>query len=83
MEHRLLRRPCFHFLPQLLALETALYFTHMGDPSPREMVNNFRKVQKFDERLVYISFRRGEKGAGEGRGPVLPDVCFLLRKWCP
>nr|XP_048279917.1 carbonic anhydrase 12 isoform X2 [Myodes glareolus] len=44
---------------QLLALETALYFTHMDDPSPREMVNNFRQVQKFDERLVYISFRQG------------------------
>lgn len=44
---------------QLLALETALYFTHMDDPSPREMVNNFRQVQKFDERLVYISFRKG------------------------
>ncbi|XP_057624283.1 carbonic anhydrase 12 isoform X1 [Chionomys nivalis] len=43
---------------QLLALETALYFTHMDDPSPREMVNNFRQVQKFDERLVYISFRQ-------------------------
>lgn len=23
------------------------------------MVNNFRQVQKFDERLVYISFRQG------------------------
>ncbi|XP_035300548.1 carbonic anhydrase 12 isoform X4 [Cricetulus griseus] len=44
---------------QLLALETALYFTHMDDPSPKEMVNNFRQVQKFDERLVYISFRQG------------------------
>ncbi|XP_017658645.1 carbonic anhydrase 12 isoform X3 [Nannospalax galili] len=44
---------------QLLALETALYCTHMDDPSPREMVNNFRQVQKFDERLVYISFRQG------------------------
>ncbi|XP_042543542.1 carbonic anhydrase 12 [Dipodomys spectabilis] len=43
---------------QLLDLETALYFTHMDDPSPREMVNNFRQVQKFDERLVYISFRQ-------------------------
>lgn len=54
--------------PQLLALETALYFTHMDDPSPREMVNNFRQVQKFDERLVYISFRQGEEGAGGGGG---------------
>ncbi|XP_075388426.1 carbonic anhydrase 12 [Tenrec ecaudatus] len=44
---------------QLLALETALYCTQAGDPSPREMVNNFRRVQKFDERLVYVSFQQG------------------------
>ncbi|XP_004855739.1 carbonic anhydrase 12 isoform X5 [Heterocephalus glaber] len=43
---------------QLLALETALYCTDVGDPSPIEMVNNFRRVQKFDERLVYISFQQ-------------------------
>ncbi|KAG8510270.1 Carbonic anhydrase 12, partial [Galemys pyrenaicus] len=43
---------------QLLALETALYCTRMDDPSPREMVNNFRRVQKFDERLVYVSFQQ-------------------------
>lgn len=47
-------------LPQLLDLETALYCTHENDPAPREMVNNFRRVQKFDERLVYISFQQGE-----------------------
>lgn len=46
---------------QLLALETVLYCTHMDDPSPREMVNNFRQVQKFDERLVYVSFRQGKE----------------------
>uniref|UniRef100_A0A4X1TYT7 Carbonic anhydrase n=1 Tax=Sus scrofa TaxID=9823 RepID=A0A4X1TYT7_PIG len=46
---------------QLLALETVLYCTHMDDPSPREMVNNFRQVQKFDERLVYVSFRQAAK----------------------
>ncbi|KAK2491660.1 hypothetical protein MC885_019436 [Smutsia gigantea] len=45
---------------QLLALETALYCTHMDDPTPRQMVNNFRQVQKFDERLVYVSFRQGQ-----------------------
>lgn len=44
---------------QLLDLETALYCTHVDDPSPREMTNNFRHVQKFDERLVYVSFREG------------------------
>ncbi|XP_021549625.1 carbonic anhydrase 12 isoform X1 [Neomonachus schauinslandi] len=43
---------------QLLALETALYYTHVDDPSPREMVNNFRQVQEFEERQVYISFRQ-------------------------
>ncbi|XP_004758803.1 carbonic anhydrase 12 isoform X1 [Mustela putorius furo] len=44
---------------QLLALETALYYTYVDDPSPREMVNNFRRVQEFEERQVYISFRQG------------------------
>ncbi|XP_010639506.1 carbonic anhydrase 12 isoform X1 [Fukomys damarensis] len=43
---------------QLLALETALYCTDVGDPYPIEMVNNFRRVQNFDERLVYISFQQ-------------------------
>ncbi|KAF5925372.1 hypothetical protein HPG69_001816 [Diceros bicornis minor] len=46
---------------QLLDLETALYCTQVDDPSPREMVKNFRQVQKFDERLVYVSFRQGEE----------------------
>ncbi|XP_078007321.1 carbonic anhydrase 12 isoform X2 [Phascolarctos cinereus] len=44
---------------QLLALETALYCTHIDDPSPQELVNNFREVQKFDERLVHVSFHQG------------------------
>ncbi|XP_053783677.1 carbonic anhydrase 12 isoform X3 [Desmodus rotundus] len=55
---------------QLLALETALYCTRENDPSPIEMVNNFRRVQKFDERLVYISFQQDEATQGtvfEGR----------------
>nr|XP_045016097.1 carbonic anhydrase 12 isoform X1 [Jaculus jaculus] len=52
------RNPVHISQEQLLALETALYCTHVDDPSPREMVNNFRQVQKFDERLVYISFRK-------------------------
>ncbi|XP_045666757.1 carbonic anhydrase 12 isoform X2 [Ursus americanus] len=43
---------------QLLALETALYYTYVDDPSPRKMVNNFRQVQEFEERQVYISFRQ-------------------------
>ncbi|XP_016048368.1 carbonic anhydrase 12 isoform X2 [Erinaceus europaeus] len=44
---------------QLLNLETALYCTGRDDPAPQEMVNNFRRVQKFDERLVYVSFQQG------------------------
>ncbi|XP_007166034.1 carbonic anhydrase 12 isoform X1 [Balaenoptera acutorostrata] len=44
---------------QLVDLETALYCTRVDDPFPREMINNFRQVQKFDERLVYVSFRQG------------------------
>nr|KAF6391419.1 carbonic anhydrase 12 [Pipistrellus kuhlii] len=53
------RNPVHVSREQLLDLETALYCTHENDPSPREMVNNFRRVQKFDERLVYISFQQG------------------------
>ncbi|XP_059338416.1 carbonic anhydrase 12 [Ammospiza nelsoni] len=44
---------------QLLALETAMYCTERDDPEPLEMVNNFRNVQDFHERLVFISFREG------------------------
>nr|BAE34296.1 unnamed protein product [Mus musculus] len=64
---------------QLLALETALYFTHMDDPTPREMINNFRQVQKFDERLVYISFRQGEEGS-EGRERQCATRCLFPTK---
>lgn len=45
---------------QLLALETAMYCTESDDPEPLEMVNNFRNVQEFRERLVFISFREGK-----------------------
>nr|XP_005602655.2 carbonic anhydrase 12 isoform X1 [Equus caballus] len=51
---------------QLLDLETALYCTHVDDPSPREMTNNFRHVQKFDERLVYVSFREVQDPTSTG-----------------
>ncbi|XP_040425366.1 carbonic anhydrase 12 isoform X2 [Cygnus olor] len=44
---------------QLLALETAMYCTESDDPEPLEMVDNFRNVQEFRERLVFISFREG------------------------
>ncbi|XP_036245660.1 carbonic anhydrase 12 [Molothrus ater] len=44
---------------QLLALETAMYCTERDDPEPLEMVDNFRNVQEFHERLVFISFREG------------------------
>uniref|UniRef100_A0A8D0HGU4 Carbonic anhydrase n=1 Tax=Sphenodon punctatus TaxID=8508 RepID=A0A8D0HGU4_SPHPU len=46
---------------QLLVLETALYCTQPNDPAPVEMVNNFRRVQEFDERLVSVSFRQAVK----------------------
>uniref|UniRef100_A0A8B9SCC3 Carbonic anhydrase n=1 Tax=Apteryx owenii TaxID=8824 RepID=A0A8B9SCC3_APTOW len=45
---------------QLRALETAMYCTESDDPEPLEMVDNFRHVQKFDERLVFISFHEGK-----------------------
>uniref|UniRef100_A0A8B9GE06 Carbonic anhydrase n=1 Tax=Amazona collaria TaxID=241587 RepID=A0A8B9GE06_9PSIT len=47
---------------QLLALETAMYCTESDDPEPLEMVDNFRKVQEFHERLVFISFHEDLKG---------------------
>ncbi|KAK2524515.1 Ca12 [Columba guinea] len=46
-------------LLELLALETAMYCTESDDPEPLEMVDNFRNVQEFRERLVFISFREG------------------------
>ncbi|XP_026979042.1 carbonic anhydrase 12 isoform X1 [Sagmatias obliquidens] len=61
---------------QLTDLETALYCTRVEDPSPREMINNFRQVQKFDERLVYVSFRR-EGPDATYTGPSLGIVLFV------
>ncbi|XP_053450909.1 carbonic anhydrase 12 isoform X2 [Nycticebus coucang] len=72
---------------QLMALETALYCTGLDDPSPREMIDNFRHVQKFDERLVYISFQQVEilTGTGLSLGIILSvalavvlGVCVIL-----
>ncbi|XP_066491610.1 carbonic anhydrase 12 [Tiliqua scincoides] len=53
------RKPVQISQEQLLALETALYCTQSNDPAPLEMVNNFRRVQEFEERRVSVSFRQG------------------------
>nr|XP_020640366.1 carbonic anhydrase 12 isoform X1 [Pogona vitticeps] len=53
------RKPVQISEKQLLDLETALYSTQSNDPAPLEMVNNFRRVQEFEERLVSVSFRQG------------------------
>lgn len=37
-----------------------MYCTESDDPEPLEMVDNFRNVQEFHERLVFISFREGK-----------------------
>ncbi|XP_039721303.1 carbonic anhydrase 12 isoform X2 [Pteropus medius] len=70
---------------QLLALETDLYCTRENDSSPREMINNFRHVQKFDERLVYISFRQDLTYTGLSLGIILSvalagilGICIVL-----
>uniref|UniRef100_A0A8C2VE25 Carbonic anhydrase n=1 Tax=Chinchilla lanigera TaxID=34839 RepID=A0A8C2VE25_CHILA len=70
---------------QLLALETALFCTDVSDPAPIEMVNNFRQVQKFEERLVYISFQQGLTDAELSMGIVLSvalagilGICIVL-----
>nr|XP_058913761.1 carbonic anhydrase 12 isoform X3 [Kogia breviceps] len=74
---------------QLMDLETALYCTRVDDPSPREMINNFRQVQKFEERLVYVSFRSEEMpdptytGLSRGIAPFVAlagvlGVCIVL-----
>lgn len=60
-----------------MKLETDLYCTHMDDPSPRGMVNNFRRVQKFDERLVYVSFQQGEELWCVGS--VVPQCLFRMK----
>ncbi|KAM6202466.1 carbonic anhydrase 12 [Rhynchocyon petersi] len=70
---------------QLLALETALYCTQVDDPAPKEMVNNFRQVQKFDERLVYVSFQQGiilsvALAGGAGICIVLAVSIWLFRR---
>uniref|UniRef100_A0A493TH27 Carbonic anhydrase n=2 Tax=Anas platyrhynchos TaxID=8839 RepID=A0A493TH27_ANAPP len=39
---------------------TSMYCTESDDPEPLEMVDNFRNVQEFRERLVFISFREGK-----------------------
>ncbi|XP_070618268.1 carbonic anhydrase 12 [Erythrolamprus reginae] len=59
------RKPVELSAEQLLALETTLYCTESSDPSPLEMVDNFRRVQEFDERMVSVSFRQ-DPAPGEG-----------------
>uniref|UniRef100_G1P9B3 carbonic anhydrase n=1 Tax=Myotis lucifugus TaxID=59463 RepID=G1P9B3_MYOLU len=78
------RNPVHISQDQLLALETALYCTHENDPSPRGMVNNFRRVQKFDERLVYISFQqeRDLTYAGLSLGIILSVVLACILGFC-
>ncbi|XP_004578406.1 carbonic anhydrase 12 isoform X1 [Ochotona princeps] len=51
------RNPVHVSQEQLLALQTALYYTRADDPSPREMINNFRPVKDVDVRLVRTSFQ--------------------------
>lgn len=48
-----------------------MYCTESDDPEPLEMVDNFRNVQEFHERLVFVSFREGK----------LYD-CFYAKKQC-
>ncbi|XP_026537823.1 carbonic anhydrase 12 [Notechis scutatus] len=52
------RKPVEVSAQQLLALETTLYCTESNDPAPLEMVDNFRRVQEFDERMVSVSFQQ-------------------------
>ncbi|XP_074090442.1 carbonic anhydrase 12 isoform X3 [Macrotis lagotis] len=66
---------------QLLALETALYCTHIDDPSPVEMTNNFRRVQKFDERLVRVSFQKGIIFSVAIAGVLGVSVILALSVW--
>ncbi|XP_013914188.1 PREDICTED: carbonic anhydrase 12 [Thamnophis sirtalis] len=59
------RKPVEVSVGQLLALETTLYCTESDDPSPLKMVDNFRRVQEFDERMVSVSFQQ-DPAPGEG-----------------
>ncbi|XP_042327349.1 carbonic anhydrase 12 isoform X2 [Sceloporus undulatus] len=65
------RKPVQISEEQLLALETALFCTQPNDPAPLKMVDNFRRVQEFDERLVSVSFREDAAHGGLSVGFVL------------
>ncbi|XP_058012299.1 carbonic anhydrase 12 [Ahaetulla prasina] len=76
------RKPVEVSVEQLLALETTLYCTESNDPAPLEMVDNFRRVQEFDERMVSISFLQdpapGEGGPGFVLFVVLAGVLGIV-----
>ncbi|KAJ7425193.1 hypothetical protein WISP_24432 [Willisornis vidua] len=62
-----------------------MYCTERDDPEPLEMVDNFRNVQEFQERLVFISFREGFVvsaviGCTLGVITVLAVIFWLLKK---
>ncbi|XP_038602390.1 carbonic anhydrase 12 [Tachyglossus aculeatus] len=69
---------------QLLALETAFYCTLMDDPSPLEMVNNYRQVQELKERFVYVSFHQDQDpvAAGLSMGIILLVVLACVLGVC-
>ncbi|XP_029431637.1 carbonic anhydrase 12 isoform X2 [Rhinatrema bivittatum] len=70
---------------QLLALQTALYCSQENDSALLEMTDNFRHVQEFDERLVYVSFREGVVlsvvlASVLGVSIITGVTCWMLRK---
>uniref|UniRef100_A0A8B9Q8D1 Carbonic anhydrase n=1 Tax=Apteryx owenii TaxID=8824 RepID=A0A8B9Q8D1_APTOW len=67
---------------QLRALETAMYCTESDDPEPLEMVDNFRHVQKFDERLVFISFHEGKLHDEKKKSCIYLVLCIKSPKCC-
>uniref|UniRef100_G1SM71 Carbonic anhydrase n=1 Tax=Oryctolagus cuniculus TaxID=9986 RepID=G1SM71_RABIT len=81
------RNPVTISQEQLLALQTALYFTRADDPAPREMINNFRPIQNFGVRLVHASFQEVQilPGTGLSVGIILSvalagvlGICIVL-----
>lgn len=58
-----------------------MYCTESDDPEPLEMVDNFRNVQEFRERLVFISFREGKLYEHFYAKKQCAVICVSLKYW--
>lgn len=58
-----------------------MYCTESDDPEPLEMVDNFRNVQEFHERLVFISFHEGELYECFCAKKQFTVICVNMKNW--